>query len=240
MISTSTWGIFDMYHLFFFNTKNKPKVNCAFEDFKELFKIKAKKNLRAFLYRKPSSCLNCNAYNYILTYIHQKIIDFCQTIDPDSTYLYFISLNTLCSDPYQAISALQFLHDRHFHIFLIEYGLNQELTTVDIKNIKKEFTPRPSKIIHSEFLIRYLLSLHTVKNITFSKLEQTSGISENTLKYHSNKKSKTVDLAKPMVKATASKGKLSAQEQKMIKAMRHYNQLNEETADLWLPYIDEL
>ena len=82
--------------------------------------------------------------------------------------------------------------------------------------------------------------MHTVKNITFSKLEQTSGISENTLKYHSNKKSKTVDLAKPMVKATASKGKLSAQEQKMIKAMRRYNQLNEETADLWLPYIDEL
>ena len=61
--------------------------------------------------------------------------------------------------------------------------------------------------------------MHTVKNITSSKLEQTSGISENTLKYHSNKKSKTVDLAKPMVKATASKGKLSAQEQKMIKAV---------------------
>ena len=39
MISISTWGIFDMYHMFFFNTKNKPKVNCAFEDFKEKQKI---------------------------------------------------------------------------------------------------------------------------------------------------------------------------------------------------------
>jgi len=133
----------------------------------------------------------------------------------------------------------QYYYPLHFHIFLIEYGLNQELTTADIKNIKKEFTPRPSKKIHSEFLIRYLLSLHTIQNVTFKTLEQESGISENTLKYHSNKKSKTVDYAKPMVNTTASKGKLLTQEQKMIKAMQRYNQLNEENANLWLPYIEE-
>lgn len=81
--------------------------------------------------------------------------------------------------------------------------------------------------------------MHTIQNVTFKTLEQESGISENTLKYHSNKKSKTVDYAKPMVNTTASKGKLLTQEQKMIKAMQRYNQLNEENANLWLPYIEE-
>lgn len=225
-----------MEHLFFFNPETRNINKSAFMDFRKFVNVKISKKC---FFNKPSNFHNCNGYNCILTAIYNVSIRYYNPIVPDNLYLYFISLNTLCSDPYQAISALQFLHDRHFHIFLIEYGLNQELTTADIKNIKKEFTPRPSKKIHSEFLIRYLLSLHTIQNVTFKTLEQESGISENTLKYHSNKKSKTVDYAKPMVNTTASKGKLLTQEQKMIKAMQRYNQLNEENANLWLPYIEE-
>lgn len=226
-----------MEHLFFFNPETRNINKSAFMDFRKFVNVKTSKKC---FFNKPSNFHNCNGYNCILTAIYNVSIRYYNPIVPDNLYLYFISLNTLCSDPYQAVSALQFLHDCHFHIFLLEYGLNQELTADDINHIKVKFTPKPSKKIHSTFLIRYLLSLHTIKNITFNKLEQISGINENTLKYHSNRKSRRTDFAKSMVKATASKGNLSTQEQKMIKAMRHYNQLNEETADLWLPYIDEL
>ena len=179
-------------------------------------------------------------YNSILFNIYECISNDFDSILPSETCLYFISLENLSYDLYQAICAIEFLESLHFHIYILSQKFNIELTSADIikikNNLKYKFTLYNPKYKYSELLISYLFKLRAKKNITLKELSQASGININSLKFHSsNKQARTSDYAKPEVNAKFAKGHLSEHERKMIKAMSYH--LTEENAECWSPYI---
>ena len=133
-------------------------------------------------------------------------------------------------------SAISFLKNLHFHIYILNQKFNMELSMEDICRIKKNFRPKAQKNVHPIPLIMYLLTLHADKNITYNALAYSSGINVNTLKYHASNHPTLTDFATPEVNAKFSHGNLSEYELQKIKALR-YN-LTEENAERWLPYME--
>ena len=175
-------------------------------------------------------------YNHILSFIYKKTVNKYKNLQPNEICLYFISLEDLSHDSDQAISAISFLKNLHFHIYILNQKFNMELSREDICRIRKNFRPKAQKNVHPIPLIMYLLTLHADKNITYNALACASGINVNTLKYHASNHPTLTDFASPEVNAKFSHGNLSEYELQKIKALR-YN-LTEENAEHWLPYME--
>ena len=235
-----------MLHLFFFGhdlTILDKSETCKIL---KLFNLKEDKNkscLQCFLPQDFNSFCNISSvpsaiadYNYILSFVYKKTVNKHKNLQPNEICLYFISLEDLSHDSDQAISAISFLKNLHFHIYILNQKFNMELSMEDICKIKKNFRPKAQKNVHPIPLIMYLLTLHADKNITYNALAYSSGINVNTLKYHASNHPTLTDFATPEVNAKFSHGNLSEYELQKIKALR-YN-LTEENAERWLPYME--
>ena len=169
-----------MLHLFFFGhdlTILDKSETCKIL---KLFNLKEDKNkscLQCFLPQDFNSFCNISSvpsaiadYNHILSFVYKKTVNKHKNLQPNEICLYFISLEDLSHDSDQAISAISFLKNLHFHIYILNQKFNMELSMEDICRIKKNFRPKAQKTVHPIPLIMYLLTLHADKNITYNAL----------------------------------------------------------------------